>query len=334
MSGREGERASEENNGDADEPRMRWVRSLSLQRHKSKIRPSVVPLSAAAPIAADSHAFYGLGRRIAVCRIFFPSSPRRTKYVVDQEKLPVPALHATLPVTYLGQPGAHLFTRGITVESITLSVLIKGPTKRSRFQRFRVRRAKEEEDERERRGSSSRGREETKEERRGTREGWRKRAARCRRRFSKLGHSIAPPRESERASERARSERSSLPAPREERESAAAATATSSSPPPPLLSPPVPSARRSPPKKQVSLFHFLAAGEGGRTNEERTNEPPMIVLHDATPTNVRTPTTALCGAAGGRASQDKLAKRGKTYLRQFSIHPFSPPLYRHKLSLC
>ena len=111
------------------------------------------------------------------------------------------------------------------------------------------------------------------------------------------------PRESERSSERARSERSSqLPAPREERESAAAATATSS-PPPLLLSPPVPSARRSPPKKQVSLFHFLAAGEGGRTNEERTNEPPMIVLHDATPTNVRTPTTALCGAAGGLAGQ-------------------------------
>ena len=152
-------RASEENNGDADEPRMRWVRSLSLQRHKSKIRPSVVPLSAAAPIAVDSQAFYGLSRRIAVCRIFFPSSPRRTKYVVDQEKLPVPALHATLPVTYLGQPGAHLFTPGITVESITLSVLIKGPTKRSRFQRFRVRRAKEEEEERERRRSSSRGRE-------------------------------------------------------------------------------------------------------------------------------------------------------------------------------
>ena len=79
--------------------------------------PSVVPLSAA-PIAVDSHAFYGLGR------IFFPSSPRRTKYVVDQEKLPVPALPATLPVTYLGQPVAHLFTPGITVESITLSVLI------------------------------------------------------------------------------------------------------------------------------------------------------------------------------------------------------------------
>ena len=71
----------------------------------------------------------------------------------------------------------------------------------------------------------------------------------------------------------------------------------------PLLSPPVPSARRSPTKKQVSLFHFLAAGEGERTNEERTNEPPMIVLHDATPTNVRTPTMARCGAAGGLAGQ-------------------------------
>ena len=61
---------------------------------------SVVPLSAA-PIAVDSHAFYGLGKRIAVCRISFPDSPppRRTKYVVDQEKLTVPALHATLPNT-------------------------------------------------------------------------------------------------------------------------------------------------------------------------------------------------------------------------------------------
>ena len=78
MSGREGERASEENNGDADEPRMRWVRSLSLpstsQVKDPSVRPSVVPLSAAAPIAVDSHAFYGLGRRIAVCRIF-PDSP-------------------------------------------------------------------------------------------------------------------------------------------------------------------------------------------------------------------------------------------------------------------
>lgn len=184
-----------------------------------------------------------------------------------------------------------------------------------------MRRAKEEE-ERERRRSSSRGR-----------EGERELHAAAVDFQNWVTQSPRRPRESERASERARSERSSqLPAPREERESAAAATATSS-PPPLLLSPPVPSARRSPPKKQVSLFHFLAAGEGGRTNEERTNEPPMIVLHDATPTNVRrTPKMALCGAAG--ASQDKLAKRGKTYLRQFSIQPFSPPPYRQKLSLC
>ena len=69
-------------------------------------------------------------------------------------------------------------------------------------------------------------------------------------------------------------------------------------------------------------FPFSCCGRR-RTNQRRTNEPPMIVLHDATPTNVRTPT--IRDAARRGASQDKLAKRGKTYLRQFSIHPFSPP---------
>ena len=53
------------------------------------------------------------------------------------------------------------------------------------------------------------------------------------------------------------SQREELQAPREERESAADAAAAATSY----------AIRPSPPEKQVSLFHFLAAGEPNRTNE-------------------------------------------------------------------
>ena len=82
-------------------------------------------------------------------------------------------------------------------------------------------------------------------------------------------------RESESASERERGASSSL---QEKRGKAPPPPP----PPPPPLPPPMPSIRApspSPPEKQVSLFHFLAAGEPNQRTKERRNcraAPPIV----------------------------------------------------------